>query len=49
MDTAFNNVLSYITDTWTWLGSWQYHGVSFAAYILGFIILSILIRRIFGA
>lgn len=49
MDAAFNSVLTIITSTWTWLGSWSYHGVSFGAYILGFIILSILINRIFGA
>lgn len=49
MDAAFNGVLTIISSTWTWLESWSYHGVSFGAYILGFIILSILINRIFGA
>lgn len=49
MDVAFTGVLSWITSTWTWLTSWNYHGVSFGAYIVGFIILNILINRIFGA
>ena len=49
MDYAFINVLSYITSTWNWLTSWNYHGVGFGAYLIGFVVLSILIRRIFGA
>ena len=48
MNEAFNWVLSTITDTWTWLTSWQFHNVSFGAYLIGFVILSILITRIFN-
>lgn len=48
MNEAFNFVITTLTDTWTWLSSWQFHGVSFAAYLIGFTILSILIARIFN-
>lgn len=48
MDVAFTSVLSWITSTWTWLGSWNYHGVSFASYLIGLALLSGLIKYIFG-
>lgn len=48
MNTAFDWVIDTIGDTWTWLTSWNFHGVSFGAYIIGFVILSILISRIFN-
>lgn len=48
MTEAFDFVLNTLTDTWTWLTSWNFHGVSFGAYIIGFVILSILITRIFN-
>lgn len=40
--------LATLTDTWTWLVKWSFHGVSFGVYIIGFVILGILIDRIFG-
>lgn len=48
MDNAWNFVLVTLSDTWDWLTSWSFHGVSFGFYIVGFIILSILIDRIIG-
>lgn len=48
MNDAWSFVLSCISDSWNWLTSWQFHGVSFGFYIIGFIILSILIDRIIG-
>lgn len=47
MVESWNFILSVISQTWTWLGSWQFHGVSFAAYLIGFSILAILIDNIF--
>lgn len=47
MAEAWNFVLSAISQTWQWLGSWTFHGVSFAAYLIGFTILAILIDNIF--
>lgn len=48
MTDAFNFVLTTLTDTWNWLVSWNFHGVSFGAYLIGFVVLSILITRIFN-
>ena len=48
MNEAFTWVVTTLTDTWTWLSSWNFHNVSFAAYLIGFTILSILITRIFN-
>ena len=48
MNDAFNFILTTINDTWVWLTSWQFHGVGFGVYIIGFVILSILITRIFN-
>lgn len=48
MNAVFDWVIDTIADTWTWLTSWNFHGVSFGAYIIGFVILSILITRIFN-
>lgn len=48
MVEAWNWVLSVLSSTWTWLASWQWHGVSFGAYLIGFAILSMLISRIFN-
>lgn len=48
MSAAFQFVLDTLTDTWTWLASWNFHNVSFAFYIVGTIVISMLIRRIFG-
>lgn len=47
-DNAFSWVLSVITNAWNWLGTYNYHGVTLSAYILGLIILGMLIRRIFN-
>lgn len=47
-DTAFSWVLSIFTDAWAWLGTYNYHGVPLANYLIGFLILSIIVRRIFG-
>lgn len=46
MAEAWTGVLGIISGCWTWLGSWNFHGVTFAAYLIGFTILSILIDRI---
>lgn len=48
MIDAWNWVLSVISSVWTWLNSWNFHGVPFAGYIIGFVILGILIDRIFN-
>ena len=48
MNNAFNFIYGVITYTWTWLTSWNFHGVSFGVYLIGFTILSILITRIFN-
>ena len=48
MVDAWNWALSVLTSCWNWLSSWQWHGVSFAYYLVGFVILDILISRIFN-
>ena len=48
MINALNFVLGTLTSTWTWLNSWNFQGVSFAVFLVGFVILDILIMRIFG-
>lgn len=48
MADCWNFVLSIFTDVWTWLSTWNYHGVPFSGYIIGIIILGILIDRIIG-
>lgn len=48
MSNAIQFVLDTLSDTWTWLTSWNYGIVSFGFFIVGTIILSMLIRRIFG-
>lgn len=48
MVEAWNWVLSVLSSTWNWLASWQWHGVSFGAYLIGIAILSMLISRIFN-
>lgn len=48
MDAAWSFVLGCLSDTWSWLSSWSFHGVSFGFYLVGFIILSIMIDRILG-
>lgn len=48
MADAWQFVLDTISSAWSWLSNWQFHGVSFAAYLLGYAILLILMRFIFG-
>lgn len=47
MVEAWNFILSVITQSYNWLSSWQFHGVSFAGYLIGYAILIILIDRLF--
>lgn len=48
MSDALNFVYGVISSTWNWLGSWQYLQVPLSMWLVGFIILDILIMRIFG-
>lgn len=48
MIEALDFVFSTIGDTWNWLSSWNFQGVSFAVFLVGFTLLSILISRIFN-
>lgn len=48
MSTALTFIFTTISDTWTWLSSWNFGNVSFAVFIIGFTLLSILITRIFN-
>lgn len=48
MTQALDFVFETISDTWVWLSSWNFQGVSFAVFLVGFTLLSILIARIFN-
>lgn len=48
MDNEFEWVISVFSSTWNWLNSFNYHGITMGAYLIGLFILTILIERIFG-
>lgn len=45
---AWQFILDTFGNTWAWLSKWSYHGVTFGIYIIGYVVLSILIDRIFN-
>ena len=47
MASALQYVFSVIASAVSWLGSWQYMGVSFIHFLIGLAVIGIILRFVF--